>query len=165
MGIVEMSKEARQTVYVFDGVVFDKTGRILIDQRENDELEAVNDQWEVPGGKLEFGETPEEGIKREIYEETGYFVNVKRVIPYTDVGVLRYPDKIQYTVVMYYLCELDESMLHFEAEDHKIGRYKWIQPSELDEYDFMFGNRKAIEKAIALRVGKLEDSESGYWEV
>jgi len=160
MGIV--SDWRKQIVYVFDGVVFDKKGRILIAQRFNDALEEVNGLWEVPGGKLEFGETPEQGIAREILEETGYKVRVKRVIPYTDVGVLEYPNKSQYTVALYYLCELEDDE-HVRVNDHKVEKYTWILPEELDDYEFMFGNRVAIEKAIALRDGEIEDSESGFW--
>ncbi len=161
MGVV--TDWRRQTVYVFDGVVFDKEGRVLIDQRLNDELESVNGLWEVPGGKLEFGETPEQGIVREIFEETGYKVNVKRVVPYTDVGVLEYPNKTQYTVVFYYLCELEDDE-HAEVHDDKIENYEWAPLENLDNYEFMFGNRTAIEKAARLRTGEIEDSESGYWE-
>jgi 8-oxo-dGTP diphosphatase len=122
----------------------------------------VNGLWEVPGGKLEFGEMPEQGIAREIFEETGYKVRVKRVVPYTDVGVLEYPEKTQYTVVFYYLCELEDGS-HAETNDHRVKKYAWILPEELDDYEFMFGNRGAIEKAIALRDGKIEESESGFW--
>lgn len=98
----------QKTIYVFDGVVFDQAERILIDQRVGDALESVNGLWEVPGGKLEFGETPEQAIAREILEEIGCRVKVKKLIPYTDVGTLEYPDKIQHTVVFYYICELME---------------------------------------------------------
>lgn len=162
MGIV--TDWRKQTVYVFDGVVFDGDGRVLIDQRFNDKLESVNGLWEVPGGKLEFGETPEQGIAREIFEETGYKVKVKRVIPYTDVGVLEYPDKTQYTVVFYYLCELEDGE-HTEVHDHKIENYEWVSTNNLDSYEFMFGNRTAIEKAVKLRNGEIEESESGFWKV
>jgi ADP-ribose pyrophosphatase YjhB (NUDIX family) len=47
------------------GVVVDDQGRALIIQRRD------NGNWEPPGGVLEHGETIEDGLRREIYEETG----------------------------------------------------------------------------------------------
>lgn len=36
--------------------------------------------WGLPGGGLEYGESPECGIKREVWEETGLDVNVERLL-------------------------------------------------------------------------------------
>ncbi|MFX0123350.1 MAG: NUDIX hydrolase N-terminal domain-containing protein [Candidatus Hodarchaeota archaeon] len=49
-----------------DAAVIDSTGRILLIQR------ADNKMWVMPGGLLEVGETPVEGVLREVLEETGY---------------------------------------------------------------------------------------------
>jgi ADP-ribose pyrophosphatase YjhB (NUDIX family) len=48
-----------------DGAVIDAAGRMLLIQR------ADTQQWAMPGGALEVGETPAEGIIREVLEETG----------------------------------------------------------------------------------------------
>jgi ADP-ribose pyrophosphatase YjhB (NUDIX family) len=48
-----------------DGAVIDDTGRLLLIQR------ADNGMWAMPGGLLEVGETPAEGVAREVFEETG----------------------------------------------------------------------------------------------
>jgi ADP-ribose pyrophosphatase YjhB (NUDIX family) len=50
---------------VGDAAVIDETGRILLVQR------ADNKKWAMPGGALEVGETPAEGVVREALEETG----------------------------------------------------------------------------------------------
>lgn len=55
------------------GIVFDKHGRILIIRRRD------NNQWQPPGGVLEIGETFEEGVRREVLEETGIHVRVERL--------------------------------------------------------------------------------------
>ncbi|MER6626124.1 NUDIX domain-containing protein [Streptomyces sp. NPDC000931] len=38
-----------------------------------------NGNWEPPGGVLELDETPEEGVVREVLEETGIHVEVERL--------------------------------------------------------------------------------------
>jgi 8-oxo-dGTP pyrophosphatase MutT (NUDIX family) len=50
------------------GVVF-RDGRVLLLRNERQE-------WELPGGRLEIGETPEACVAREIAEETGWDVKV-----------------------------------------------------------------------------------------
>lgn len=54
-------------------VVARDSGRVLMQQRAWDETddEDVRGTWEMPGGSLEEGETPEEGAWREFSEETG----------------------------------------------------------------------------------------------
>ena len=48
-----------------DAAVIDDRGRILLIKR------ADNGKWAMPGGSLEVGETPAEGVVREALEETG----------------------------------------------------------------------------------------------
>lgn len=48
-----------------DAAVIDDRGRILLVKR------ADNGKWAMPGGALEVGETPAEGVVREALEETG----------------------------------------------------------------------------------------------
>ena len=55
------------------GVVFDQHDRVLAIRRRD------NGQWQPPGGVLELGETFEEGVRREVLEETGVHVQVERL--------------------------------------------------------------------------------------
>jgi ADP-ribose pyrophosphatase YjhB (NUDIX family) len=63
---------ARHSVSVA-GVVFDQHDRVLAIRRRD------NGQWQPPGGVLELGETFEEGVRREVLEETGVHVQVERL--------------------------------------------------------------------------------------
>jgi ADP-ribose pyrophosphatase YjhB (NUDIX family) len=55
------------------GIVVDVQERILAVRRRD------NDQWEAPGGILELNESFEDGVCREITEETGITVQVERL--------------------------------------------------------------------------------------
>jgi len=55
-------------------VIRNDRGEILIDKRRQDGL--MGGLWELPGGKIEPGETVEECIKREIWEELGIEIEV-----------------------------------------------------------------------------------------
>ncbi len=48
------------------GVITDDRGRALLIQRRD------NHHWEPPGGVLELGESIEDGLRREVREETGF---------------------------------------------------------------------------------------------
>ncbi|WP_226350302.1 NUDIX hydrolase [Pseudonocardia sp. ICBG601] len=52
------------------GIVVDQNNAILAIQRRD------NLHWEPPGGVLEINETPQDGVRREILEETGITVDV-----------------------------------------------------------------------------------------
>ena len=67
------------------GVLLLKDSKILLGKRSGDPEKASSSlkgagTWTMPGGKLEFGETFEEAVKRETLEETGIKLNKVEVI-------------------------------------------------------------------------------------
>ena len=49
--------------------------KLLFFQRDNIPNLPDSDKWQFPGGHIEEGESPEEGIKRELSEEVSYIPN------------------------------------------------------------------------------------------
>src|SRR5207302_1207058 len=45
--------------------------QVLLSMRRAPGVSGLDGKWELPGGKIEFGETPEQTIVREIREELG----------------------------------------------------------------------------------------------
>ena len=86
--------------------IFDSQRSRLLLQRRSD-----NKRWCVPGGSMESGESLPEACAREVLEETGLQVVVRRLISvFSDPHwLIKYPDgnKLQFVI------------LHFEAE--KVG--------------------------------------------
>lgn len=58
-------------------VVFDDRGRLLLVKRANPPAQGL---WSLPGGRVEPGESAEEGVVREVAEETGLRVQVEREV-------------------------------------------------------------------------------------
>jgi 8-oxo-dGTP pyrophosphatase MutT (NUDIX family) len=82
--------------------IFDEQGRIFLTRR------ADNSQWCLPGGGMESGESVTEACEREVWEETGLRIHVKRL-----VGVYSHPDQL---VVYPDGNKAHIVALHFEAE-------------------------------------------------
>ena len=82
--------------------IFDEQRRILLTRR------ADNGQWCMPGGAVESGESVAEACEREVFEETGLNVRVRRL-----VGVYSHPDQL---IVYPDGHKAFIVALHFEAE-------------------------------------------------
>lgn len=70
-------------------VIFDRRGRLLLQQRSD------GGQWGLPGGSVEIGESLYAAVRREVLEETGLDVTVRRLVGvYSDpaLQVVRYPN-------------------------------------------------------------------------
>ena len=64
-------------IEVVAAIIHDDEGRIFATQRGYGDYK---DGWEFPGGKMEPGETPEEALKREIWEELETRIVVERLV-------------------------------------------------------------------------------------
>src|SRR6478752_7201605 len=98
------------------GVVIDEAGRVLVIQRRD------NGAWEAPGGILEPGETFEEGVVREVREETGITVEVERL-----TGV--YKNMTREIVALVYLCRPASGSPEPSEEARRV---RWITQAEVD---------------------------------
>src|ERR1700688_1110584 len=87
------------------GVVIDN-GRALLIRRASEPLRG---EWSIPGGMLELGETLEQGVAREVLEETGLQVRVFEGIFYAPNGERAGGDSLErprfHYVIVDYLCE------------------------------------------------------------
>lgn len=118
----------RTQVIVVSGALVHQ-GKILIVQRSQDS-ELFPGYYELPGGKLEFGEDPMAGLIREFQEETNLIIN-----PFAPFRTFSYfnLDQTKHYVEIVYLVDLAESEEGLQtSEEH--ADHKWITYDQLQDY-------------------------------
>jgi 8-oxo-dGTP pyrophosphatase MutT (NUDIX family) len=118
--------------------IFDEQGRIFLTRR------ADNGQWCLPGGGMESGESVTEACEREVWEETGLRIGVKRLVgvySHSDQLVV-YPDGNKAHIVA----------LHFEAEitggqprlSNETTDFGYFRIEEIQELEFLGRHKERI---------------------
>jgi 8-oxo-dGTP diphosphatase len=97
------SREYPERPIVGIGGVVIVDGKAVLIRRGSEPLKG---QWSIPGGSLELGETLEQGVERELLEETGLVVKVVEFIEVFDrvYGDEKEKPRFHYVIVDY-LCE------------------------------------------------------------
>jgi 8-oxo-dGTP diphosphatase len=111
-----MTKETPTHSVSVAGVVIDADGRVLVIQRRD------NGHWEPPGGILELGETLEQGVQREVMEETGVQVTVNGL-----TGV--YKNMNRGIVALVYRCSIAAGNPRTSSETTSV---RWVDRDQID---------------------------------
>ena len=127
--IVEIPEEKfifRPSVY---GIVLDKNKIVVLRNKSNNKL------W-FPGGGLEIGERLEEGLKREIHEETGLSVEVNDLLLTKENFFYYQPkDGAYHAFLFFYLCHPKDNFNNFNPTDltDESVDPRWIEISEIEK--------------------------------
>ena len=100
-------------------------GKVLVLKRAecNDYMPLT---WDIPGGTVEFGETVEEALVRELKEETGIDITpLQPIYAYTNLSQL----PARQTIQLVYLCDYHGGDVHLNPEEHE--DYAWIEYAEI----------------------------------
>jgi 8-oxo-dGTP diphosphatase len=107
----------------------------------------LKDQWSIPGGTLELGESIQEGVRRELLEETGIEVQVGELIEVFDRIFRDEAGNIQYHfVIVDYLCKKISGEAH-PASD--VTDTAWVREEDLWNYRLTEAATRVIRKAFA----------------
>jgi mutator protein MutT len=112
-----------------------KNGKVLIAQRPLHD--AFGGFWEFPGGKQEPGESLEQCLIREIFEELAVPIQVHRPL-------FRYTHEFDHLKITlhFFLC----TILNGAPACIEVRDWKWIDRSEFDKFAFAKADHKAVTK-------------------
>lgn len=124
---------ARRQIEVVAAIIRDsETGRIFATQRGYGEWEGW---WEFPGGKMEEGESAEEALRREIWEELETRIVVEEAVTTVEYD---YP---KFHLTMHcYQCRVESGSL--TLKEHEAAR--WLAKEELDSVAWLPADTEVV---------------------
>lgn len=132
---VEVLEPLRGTIFAHftplvggEAAVIDDFGHILLIQR------ADNGKWAMPGGALQVGETPAEGIVREVLEETGVPCEPAALVGIFDIRPSGLSG-LHHLYLITLLCKPDSGTEGAAAtHSHEVLETGWFQEDALPEH-------------------------------
>jgi 8-oxo-dGTP diphosphatase len=133
------------------GVVIDDDRALLIRRGS----EPLLGEWSIPGGTLELGETLEQGVARELLEETGLEVRVIELIEvfdriYLETAAGEDAQKTRprfHYVIVDYLCERIGGVALAGSDVTEVA---FAREDELDKYGLTPTATRILRKAFAM---------------
>lgn len=114
--------------------LIERDGRLLLAQRPPGKALAL--KWEFPGGKIEAGETADEALAREIVEELGISITIRRRLPSVTHDYGSYSVRL-----IPFACVLEGG----EPHPHEHVDVRWCTPDEVDALDLAEADRPVLD--------------------
>ena len=119
-------------------VITNRDGNVLILKRAHTAY--GEGEWCLPGGKVDYGETVEQAMVKELREETTMETDSWRFLFYQNSLPIK-PGGM-HCVNLYFECQASGHVVLNEESN----QYAWIGPADLDRYTIVFRNDEALRQ-------------------
>lgn len=128
-------------------VIIDPKGRVLIMREASAKTHPTNTKsgrYQLPGGRLKPGEKFVDGLRREIFEETGLEIEIGDPLL---VGEWRpVVQGVPWQIVGVFIAAKAKSDKVRSSDEH--DAFKWIDPVKYSNYDIIPPDWEAIDKYV-----------------
>ncbi len=125
-------------------LIFDDTDRVLMIQTHK-----WANKWGIPGGKIQYGETSECALRREILEETNLTITDIRFVMVQDAVFPEEFYRREHFLLLNYTCHsvppLDTKL------NHEAQAFRWVSLNEALELDLNIPTRILLDAVIEQR--------------
>ena len=111
-------------------IIRNSRGEILVERRKHEPAKGTLD---LPGGFAQIGETSEEGVAREVMEETGLKVTASQYL-FSLPNIYRYSGIDIHTLDMFYLCQVEDDTVAAAGDD--AAECMWLKPDDIHTEQF-----------------------------
>jgi 8-oxo-dGTP diphosphatase len=117
--------------------LIEKNGKILLALRKAGKH--MGARWELPGGKINSGETPVQALSRELAEEFAVGTEIGDFL-----GETRYrDDQVDLQILLYRVVPLSED---FTLREHV--EVRWVNPQEVESFDLVDSDRLLLRRYL-----------------
>lgn len=119
-------------------IIPNKEGKVLIVKRAH--TSHSEGSWCLPGGKIDYGQTVEQAVAKELSEETSLVCTSSRFLFYQDS--LPKIEGEMHCINLYFECSVEgEIKLNDES-----GEYAWVGREDFEKYKIAFRNDEGLRQ-------------------
>lgn len=122
-------KKIQKQFIIVKSLVVNKFDEVLFVKRKKEDMKQAHNKWEFPGGKINFGEIPEQTAIRETKEESGYEIKIEYLIPKLISSKWESSEREAQQILICYVCSLLGGEL--VLQDHGVNEIKWFKLNEV----------------------------------
>lgn len=139
--ITKKSPETSKPIATVGALIFNDENKALFVQTYK-----WSNLWGIPGGKIKYGESSEEALKREIKEETGLDIHSIKFVMVQDCIHSEEFYRDEHFILLNYVCKCSSPyMVKLNEESHN---FAWIELHEALKLPLNLPTKKLVEEVI-----------------
>ena len=127
------------------GILVNDANQILVSLRNDPKHPSTHMKWEIPGGKVEFGESVEDAVVREMKEELGVHVTLFGHAPIILSHVWHFPEVDLHVILVGLLCKTTGKI---KANNEEIADFMWVDAEEIKKHETLPTCNSFVKRAI-----------------